>query len=48
MNKILQIVLIVVGVLVLAGGLFFAGTFLGSCLNQQAGNFVPGVMPGSR
>ncbi len=45
MNKILQIVLIVVAVLVLAGGLFFAGTFLGSRLSQQAGSFVP-AMPG--
>src|SRR5258708_39161309 len=46
MNKILQIVLVVVGILVLAGGLFFAGTFLGSRLNQQAGVSAPGVALG--
>jgi hypothetical protein len=35
MNKILKIVLIVVAVLVVAGGLVFAGTLLGPRLNQR-------------
>jgi hypothetical protein len=47
MNKILQIILIVVGVLVLAGGLLFAGTFLGLQLNRQAASSAPAVAPGA-
>src|SRR5258705_13816317 len=36
MNKILKIVLIVLGVLLVTGGLLFAGAMLGSRFNQRA------------
>jgi len=42
MNKILQITFVAVGILVLAGGVFFAGTFLGSRLNGPASGSASG------
>ena len=47
MNKVLQIVLIVAAVLVVAGGLLFAGTFLGMRLNRLAANPVPAAASGT-
>ncbi len=50
MNQILKIVLIVFAVLVVTGGLLFAGAMLGSRLNQRVDGFGPDARmgPGAR